>query len=470
MPAVQRHVRHAEEQLTQHHRSRSIRACRTDLVEQIIRQRCSGFEVGRHAHQRRFVIAPVFHELAGKFDGIPFHAADAGGVRVIDRGQHVLQSVAEFVEQCFDLAKSHQRRLAVHRRSPVANQIRHGKLQLAIDAPAASTNIHPGTTALVRGARIRIEEKRRDRRACFVAEAEESRLRMPDRRFAVGGFDSHAEDAVEQRKQTVQNSLQREVRSEFFVGKTEPILAESLGPKRRIPMLQFVNLTGFTGQLLNVVEILLGGRPRRGSHCFEHLLHRRHATGHLSRQTDFGKVGSAQQLGVFLPQSQDLRDQRRVVVFPVRGSGHEGSIEFFAKCPRAAVLHERPIDRCIECESPRTGVRCGFLRALGSMLVERLRRQLLEARRHADHVVGVADDERVGFNGVQYIVRKVHRELRLLLGDRVETLPFLTREANSRQLRAEQFLVNDASSSLIERGPLVGLLELFESVVDGLAL
>lgn len=52
---------------------------------------------------RGLVVAPVLHELRRQLHGIPLHPVDAGAVPVPHRCQHVLQAVAELVEQGFHL-------------------------------------------------------------------------------------------------------------------------------------------------------------------------------------------------------------------------------------------------------------------------------------------------------------------------------------------------------------------------------
>jgi hypothetical protein len=45
--------------------------------------------------------------LTGQFDGIPLHIVDASRQAVIHGGEHVVQAMAKFVEERFDLVKTH---------------------------------------------------------------------------------------------------------------------------------------------------------------------------------------------------------------------------------------------------------------------------------------------------------------------------------------------------------------------------
>ena len=51
------------------------------------------------------VVTPVLHELGRQFHRVPLHPVDAGAVPVNHRGEHVLQTVPELVEQGFHLKK-----------------------------------------------------------------------------------------------------------------------------------------------------------------------------------------------------------------------------------------------------------------------------------------------------------------------------------------------------------------------------
>ena len=132
------------------------------------------------------MVAPVFHELAGQLDRVPFNAVDAGCIGIINRCEHVLQTVAEFVEQRLHLAEGHQRRLSTGRRRRVANQMGHGKLQNAMKSTATETIIHPSAAPLVLGSTVRIEVERRDVPAALVRDLEKANVLVPHGRLAVG--------------------------------------------------------------------------------------------------------------------------------------------------------------------------------------------------------------------------------------------------------------------------------------------
>jgi hypothetical protein len=88
--------------------------------------------MGGHVAQHVPLPAEVLHELAGQLHGVPLDAADARDVALVHLGQHVVQAVAELVEQGDDVVVRQQRRLAVHAVGKVAHQVRHRGLQLAV--------------------------------------------------------------------------------------------------------------------------------------------------------------------------------------------------------------------------------------------------------------------------------------------------------------------------------------------------
>ena len=82
----------------------------------------------RHAGQRFAVIAVVFHELAGLFDGIPFDAIDAGDGIDVHVGEHVVQAVAKFVEKGGDFLMGEAGFAVAHGRGEVADEVGDGQL------------------------------------------------------------------------------------------------------------------------------------------------------------------------------------------------------------------------------------------------------------------------------------------------------------------------------------------------------
>src|SRR3546814_1786345 len=92
--------------------------------------------------QRCRFIAPILHELARQFDGIPGHAVDAGNGSFIDAGQQVMQAVAEFVEQRHDFVVRQQCRFARQRWREIASQISDRLLQAMRGMAAVDALVH----------------------------------------------------------------------------------------------------------------------------------------------------------------------------------------------------------------------------------------------------------------------------------------------------------------------------------------
>ncbi len=120
---MQRHVGHTKLQLSQHAGSSAVGACLANLLKQFVGQYFARLVMNRHAQQRRPMVTPILHELAGKFDGIPFNAADPRNITQINGRHHMLQSMAKLMKQRLDLAECHQRWRLAHGRRTVANQM-----------------------------------------------------------------------------------------------------------------------------------------------------------------------------------------------------------------------------------------------------------------------------------------------------------------------------------------------------------
>ncbi len=70
---------------------------------QLIGDACASLVVRGEQVQRFALPAEVLHELGRQFHRIPGNTIDAGDGAIVDPRQHVVQAVAEFVEQGLDL-------------------------------------------------------------------------------------------------------------------------------------------------------------------------------------------------------------------------------------------------------------------------------------------------------------------------------------------------------------------------------
>ena len=95
-----------------------------EFLEQVLGQRLARLVVLREAHERGEVVAPVLHELRRQLDRVPLHATDARHQALLHRRQHVLQRVAELVEERLHLAEGHQRGLVTDGRRLIADHVR----------------------------------------------------------------------------------------------------------------------------------------------------------------------------------------------------------------------------------------------------------------------------------------------------------------------------------------------------------
>ena len=189
--AVQAQITQSEMHLTQGAKPGIEGAAVQKFVEFLLGQGFTGLPVERHAHQGAAIEAPVLHELAGELHRIPFHVADACSLRFLNGGEHVLQAMAELVEEGLHLFKAHQAGNVSHRRGLIADQIGHRKNEAPIGATlAAEAFIHPGSTAFAGGSAVGIEVEPRDRLAS-TQDFEVAHIVMPQRSSCLSRADLH---------------------------------------------------------------------------------------------------------------------------------------------------------------------------------------------------------------------------------------------------------------------------------------
>ena len=146
---------------------------------QRVGQPFAGLVMAREKIERLAVPAEILHELAGKFDRIPFHAVDAADRRQIHLGKHVMQAMAEFVEQGQYVVVRQQRRRLGGGRREIAGQEGDRQFQRRTVAETRAADVHPGAAALA-GARIEIDIAARDDATVAIAHVEIAHVRMPD--------------------------------------------------------------------------------------------------------------------------------------------------------------------------------------------------------------------------------------------------------------------------------------------------
>src|SRR5262245_47940514 len=134
------------------------------------------------------MVAPVFHKLTGQFNSIPLYIVDAGCQAVVHGGEHVVQAMAKFVEERFDLVKTHQCRFAVDRRRLVADEIGHWETHCvpggSKNAAAPDTLIHPRPAALLGRSAVRVKIKGHNGTLLVIVDAEEAHIFVPYSRFS----------------------------------------------------------------------------------------------------------------------------------------------------------------------------------------------------------------------------------------------------------------------------------------------
>ncbi len=237
---VQTEIKQTELQLTQNKQRCLVVFRRQHFIQQFLRQRLTGLKVTRDKRQRFRLPTPVLHKLARQFDRIPWHTVDTGNARGFDTGQHMVQTVAELVEQGDHFIVGKQRRFTVHRTVKVTGQVSDRLLQCAVCLThLADTVVHPRPTAFVfTGIQIKIEAAAQ--LVVFVVQLEETNFRMPD--VNIGAlFGGDAINTFNHFKQTVNGFVFREVRTQLLVADAVEVLFLFLAVVSDIPRLQLIN-------------------------------------------------------------------------------------------------------------------------------------------------------------------------------------------------------------------------------------
>ncbi len=157
------------------------------LVVERTRQGLTAFRFGCHVLQDFPFPAKIFHELRRQFDCIPFDAGNAGYANLVNPGQHVMQAVAELVEQGDHFVMRKQSRfddaVDYRRGGEITGQVSNRGLYFAAEAAPGACIVHPcAATLAVAGIQVQIELA--DQLAVFL-NPEKLDVRMP-RRGLVG--------------------------------------------------------------------------------------------------------------------------------------------------------------------------------------------------------------------------------------------------------------------------------------------
>jgi len=307
--------------------------------------------MGSHVLEHIPLPAEIFHELAGQLDGIPFHAGNTRDIAFIDLREHVVQTVAGFVEQGDHVIVREQRGLAVHAGCEIADQMGHGRLQLmGVGAqPTRAHIVHPGAAALAL-ARLRVEIELADQLWALCAgalDAVELHAGVPDRSFIAA--DGDFEQGLDNLEQAGQHLGGWKVLLELLLAEGVAGFLELFADEGPVPGLGVGNAELSPGKGAQIGHVLFGigaGTLCQIAQKVNDLLGR---VGHLGHDRDFAEVAVAQQLGFFQAQREDFLHHGGVVkalavaLGLVGGPGHISLIDLFAQCAALGKLHHRQI-------------------------------------------------------------------------------------------------------------------------------
>mmetsp|Transcript_42196 Transcript_42196/g.90006 ORF Transcript_42196/g.90006 Transcript_42196/m.90006 type:complete len:303 (+) Transcript_42196:857-1765(+) len=299
---MQLDVEAPEVELPEHPHARLVGLLLDELVEELARQRLARLvmECEPGIVDRGGVVAPVLHELRGQLDRVPLDTGNAGGGRVGDRSEHVLQPVAGLVEERGHFREGHQRRLAVDWWRAVAGEV--GDWDAVEDGGLADADTHPGAATLVLGPRVGVEVEGGDvLLAARVEDAEELHVWVPSGHALARLDNVDVEKALAEAEEAVQHVREREVGAELLFLKAEELLRLPLRPEGHVPerelLIREALGLGEGGELL---ELAPRGGQRLGVQHRCELIDRLDRRGHLALHGHLGVGRETEQLSLLL--------------------------------------------------------------------------------------------------------------------------------------------------------------------------
>ena len=246
MRGVQQHVKQGELNLPHRLHSALKVTCGQHLVKQGSGQSFARIDVGGHVLKYIPFPAKIFHELAGQFNRIPFHTANPRDIAFIDLAEQVVQAVAKLMKQGGDIVMREQSGLgdaidfAALRK--VANQVRHGSLQLFCirTQPAGAHIVHPSATALTAsgaGVKVKLPDQFHAGRA-RTFNAVKAHIGIPNRRRI--GANRDFKQGLDNFEQACQDFRESEILFDFLLAESVAGFFELFADKGPIPGLWIV--------------------------------------------------------------------------------------------------------------------------------------------------------------------------------------------------------------------------------------
>mmetsp|Transcript_29667 Transcript_29667/g.84874 ORF Transcript_29667/g.84874 Transcript_29667/m.84874 type:complete len:405 (+) Transcript_29667:574-1788(+) len=339
-PCVQVQVQDAHVQLAKHaHASLVLHGC-LQRLQHLPWQWFAGLVMAGNAVDNPVgLVQPVLHELRREFHGVPF-AGDAckRGLRL--RGEHVLQCVAELMEERVELVKAEQCGRAAVR---WAHACHDGRDWLhAPDAVVAHDPRHPSSGALLLRPReeVQVEVARRRLVAARTVDLEQLHVLVP--RGARRGGHMGSKHFLGQVEEACQAAVEREVGAEHLSIDAEKLLHLLVAPVGSVPMFQGARVVVTLCKLLQVGKIPLrlwvGDRPQ----LLQQLLGLRQCC-HLPLHGELRIVVEAKELSLALAELENAAEHTRVVrCEEFRGLLQGGNVDLLAETGVLRVCEHGP--------------------------------------------------------------------------------------------------------------------------------
>ena len=232
--------------------------------------------------------------MARQLNGIPFDSVDACHTQIIDLRQHVVQAMAEFMEQCDDVVVGKQcwppfAICPADTASEIAGEVGHWCLYGSCLTAPCDGVVHPGAATLG-VARVQVEVELADQLARWRRRTgatarfypEKTGIVVPDRRGV--RFDVDIENGLNDFEQPFEHFRFRKILFYFLVGKCVSCLTQFFRYVRGVPGFERFKLELFAGERLQFGIVTFGKRLGARAQIVQEIEHLMRVARHFCNQ------------------------------------------------------------------------------------------------------------------------------------------------------------------------------------------
>ena len=128
-------------------------------------------------------------------------------------------------------------------------------------------------------------------------------------------MNANSEECLRELKETFEDAIEGEPRTELFFGELEAFFAQAFGPEGDIPVGEWSGVSCGLSECSEFFQFFFGGFQCRQQEFVEHLLNGSGVSRHFAGEAEIGEAIESEQLGLFFAEFQDPRDQGGIIEF-----------------------------------------------------------------------------------------------------------------------------------------------------------